>query len=641
MSNYSGPYLAPNGLPWLSASQVEGFADCERKWGLRYLKKLKHQDPSAALGARIHEIAEAWLKTGTPPDETEALTLPDKYHESGQWTYYPGQIFKSGMHMLKHAVAHTPKIEGFFRFKSNVSHEIYWQGAKDLSWVSDRPWVGDHKSSKNPKRYGKNAKGLTPGWQAEEAHAKLKGNSTRLLCDTQAMLYSYEAQETHGAKDNGLGWFYYPTRPSNTNKPNAVEVIAPRDHVLEQVARIEGIAKRTLQMYKEKPDPRTLPFNREMCDGFGGCPYKETEHCDAHQLKLTSFFGESNMANDSELFMNFVNTKFAPVGAPPPPPVPVMSAPPPPVPVMSAPPPPPPVPLTMGVEEFHQKHVRPLTEESTDNRTHEFLAQTIGVKAAERIIGQVKAESVLPPPPAPHAPPVFIDRTPRWEDQAGATNNIDALTAEMNARLANRPLVERGTINPLEAPLYAPASPEEAAVMTPVVDTSEKAAPDVLDTMDRTALKALNIRLGLCTESSRFQEPKLRANVREYAQTHNFTVESIIRGDVTFNEIVYTGVMPRGQNVDTSTPPVYVSSGLPPIEDCQFRGEEANRDIDTNIALSMEEREAVQAASQGLTPISITPGTVQRNFDSELKKQEIRDIVRSELERFFAERFGR
>ena len=265
-------------------------------------------------------------------------------------------------------------------------------------------------------------------------------------------------------------------------------------------------------------------------------------------------------------FTDFINQRFAPTSAPMPPAPPAPPAPPifipppahnvvPPVPgqTFSIPPPPPPAP-------------RPLTEESDDTRTHDFLAQTIGAKAVERILG------VVPPP----MPPEF--------------------TRAVFTPTDGRPEVEHGFINSPEGGKYAPASPEEAAIMVPIVDTAEKQEPDQYDAMDRTALKALCIQRGLCTESSRFQEPKLRSLLRE-----------------------------AGQNVDTSEEVQTVSHQL-----------EANRDVDESVrdvGLTSEEQDAIKIAA-----ISITDGQ-----SDELDKLEgmIARIVTERLEHFFSQKFGR
>jgi PD-(D/E)XK nuclease superfamily len=622
--NYSGPYLAPNGLPWLSASQVEGFADCERKWGLRYLAKLKHQDPSAALGTRIHEIAEAWLKAGTPPDEQEAMVLPDKYHASGQWTYYPGQIFKSGMHMLKHAVQHGPKIEGFFRFKSQVEHEIYWQGAKDLSWFDGvRVHVGDHKSSKNPKKYGKNAKKLTLGWQAEEKYAKEKGNATRLLCDTQALLYAHEARETpykfqdvtiRPDADVGLGWYYYPTRPSNTNKPNAVEVIAPRDHVLEQVASIEGVAKRTLQMYREKPDPKKLPFNTEMCDGYGGCPFKETEHCDAHKHSFFGQLGDQPMANDTS-FLSFISEKFPVQGAPPP------------APAMVPPPPPalgPPIPPTSLAFE----------SDDSDARAKAFIAQVTATAP-----GALR-QAVPPPPPAPPVVgPVGTHTFVAAPMPPAVSAALGSAPSALDIDFTGRPRVESGYINAPESPMYAPASPEEAAVMVPVINTKEEQAPDELDGLDRDTLKKVNITLGLCTESSRFQEPRLRANIREFAQVHGRTIAECLKGPVyVATEEVQAEFEAKMKSVIPEAPPSLQNS---PMFLGMLEGDKVQQEMEAEEARGTLENTQLTAVELVATKLAGEQLGMAVGHLEDVLSNEIRQVVREELARFFSERFGR
>ena len=243
--------------------------------------------------------------------------------------------------------------------------------------------------------------------------------------------------------------------------------------------------------------------------------------------------------SDTSDFASFISARFPSNNAPTPPPPPAPPA------FVPAPPAHNVVPPVPGQTFSIPPAPRPLTEESDDTRTHDFLAQTIGAKAAERILA------------SPMSP---------------------EFTRAIFTPTDGRPEVEHGFINSPEGGKYAPASPEEAAIMVPIVDTAEKQEPDQYDAMDRTALKALCIQRGLCTESSRFQEPKLRSLLREAG----------------------------------------------PLE--------ANRDVDESvrdIGLTSEEQDAIKVVGQ-----SISSG--QEDMETMIAR-----IVTERLEHFFSQKFGR
>lgn len=453
-----GSYLAPSGSPWLSVSQIEMFAGCERKWGIRYLKKIRTPpSPAAAVGTRVHEIAEAYLKNRTRPNLAEYMDVT----ETNQFTqvskevrYYPGQIFQAGIHLLPAPGSVNMLAEGAFRFPTQVTGEpIYWQGALDMEYYKEAlPTVGDHKTSKNPKAYGKTAEPLDEGWEADEERRKYAKKITpgRLLADPQFNLYSYHIQEKAKVDRNSGLWVYYDTIKHTAHK---IQVVGERQIVHYQVAKIEAKARRALQMYRDKPNPDDMEPNPRFCSAFGGCAYKNTEHCKLHMQEL---LGEEAAMSTSD-FMSFVSSMTAgtPSVVPPPPPAPPMMAPPPPPPPAIVAAPPPPAPIFANVDAEALDVVRSLL--TKQGHSPELVEERMGM---------------------------------------------------------NRPAVEAGFINPPEAAgLTAVASPEELAPVSVSENTNSVALED-LDVMDRDALKRLAVNLGVCETSSRFGEAKLRELIR-------------------------------------------------------------------------------------------------------------------------------
>lgn len=111
----------------LSASQLEMYRDCHRKWGLRYLDKIKlPQHPSAELGSRVHKVLADYLKIGKPP----------KYGTQEARIVLPGIRYlpKPGV----------PKVEQHFMLELEG---IKFQGYIDFEYEENGQLVvGDHKT---------------------------------------------------------------------------------------------------------------------------------------------------------------------------------------------------------------------------------------------------------------------------------------------------------------------------------------------------------------------------------------------------------------------------------------------------------------------------------------------------------------
>lgn len=490
---YTGSYLAPNGLPWLSVSQVEKFNGCARQWAIRYLGKIKDEDASSlVLGTRVHEIAEAYLKEGARPNLGEFLKLPKRNRRTGEVkeiTYYPGQIVHAGVHLLP--VPGSAKIEGDFRFSTEVDGDpVYWQGALDMEMPSDaleKRWkgpdvllVGDHKTSTNIKNYGKTAEPLTQGWEADEEKRKASKypKPGRLLADPQFNLYAHKLQREHKVSRCGGYWVYYLTDPTKPAEAQAVPVVAESDHVLEQVAKLEKSARVILSLYKDKPDPGTIEPNVSQCDAFGGCPYKDTKYCVLDNRTALSI-GDAMSDDFMSAISKLVDAQPAPVRIPPPPPPP---------PKLTVPPPPPPPPAPAATYNV-------VKASQGDNPWGvQQLAPAIGTQPVN---GQSEVSSIEPDAEAMEALKGYMrDAMKLSEDK------IEEYT---------RPKVEHGFINSPEGPEFPIASPEELA---PVVDTKAEVSTDSLDSMDRDALKAFAVHLGVVQANARFQAPKLKELIR-------------------------------------------------------------------------------------------------------------------------------
>ena len=213
----------------LSASQVQTFIDCQRKWGWKYLDGIEEPlNASAELGRAVHAELEKYLKGGEIDFTTEI-----------------GYIAASGLHHLPKPGAEGMRVEEEFHFEGPSGHT--YLGYKDLEMPRV---VYDHKSTGDLK------------WQKTEEDLKK---------DIPATLYAVDYFRTHPDEDSvELRWVYYQTRGT---KKSAITV-ATRYQVetwdrfleIEQVAQQmqEASAKKTLE----------LPPSVNHCSAYGGCPHQ-------------------------------------------------------------------------------------------------------------------------------------------------------------------------------------------------------------------------------------------------------------------------------------------------------------------------------------------------------------------------------
>lgn len=218
-----------------SASQVETFELCPRKWARQKLDGLVSpvEKPSLTLGKAVHAYLEAWLRDGTPIDTSTKA----------------GKIALSGVQHLP--APKTPGMQVEAKF-SLISGGHLLIGQKDVTFevVGKRPLVLDHKTTRN-FRWAKSADDL-------------KDNA-------QAALYAADAMFHAGAPECDLQWTYYRTeggRASHVVRARVTrEDIAPRlRRTVESCDAMAAIRARGLKA-------RDIPMNASACDAFGGCEF--------------------------------------------------------------------------------------------------------------------------------------------------------------------------------------------------------------------------------------------------------------------------------------------------------------------------------------------------------------------------------
>lgn len=227
------------GSLYVSASEIELFDLCPRKWAFVYVEnKRPPPNDSAALGTRVHAILEKWLKDGTAPDT---------------WTP-EGEIAASGLHLLPAPKIPTLVTEEQFHF---TSQRAWYTGFKDFRYrdADGLLHVGDHKTTKS----------FTWAKTTDE-----------ILCHSQALIYAVdEFHKNPGDNRLALDWVYYKTTGSRKAEPRFQ--IVSKDTVAEMFfEHVDPVAGEITRLHHEvPPSASALEFVPDFraCDAFGGCAF--------------------------------------------------------------------------------------------------------------------------------------------------------------------------------------------------------------------------------------------------------------------------------------------------------------------------------------------------------------------------------
>ena len=181
----------------LSATQIDIFQLCPRKWDWQYVKKIPlPPNRSQALGSRVHEILESYNRDGTVPDRNETFQF-----ETDDRIFFPGRVALLALPRLPKPG--TGKVEGEFIIKAKAADYL---GYIDLE-TEDR--IIDFKTTSDPKRWAK-----TP---------------ETLQHDPQAIIYAMKKLLDSKVNRVILEWLYLKT--SGTGKPWPVIIEVERAHV--------------------------------------------------------------------------------------------------------------------------------------------------------------------------------------------------------------------------------------------------------------------------------------------------------------------------------------------------------------------------------------------------------------------------
>lgn len=238
----------------VSASQINTFVECPRKWAFSKLEKIKTPTQRNALvGERVHKILEDWLSKGVAPDPEERLVIDNV-------EFHPGRSAYGGMHHLPPPGQHLD-LEGNF-------HMRHWTGRVDFAWASlNNQYV-------MPVHYG--VEGVIPGIGDHKTtgskNFQYALDEETLRTDAQGIIYANAILEHFPlAKETDLLWVYY-----SQHKPHVSKKVHLRVHRDESRYRLEPLDKLAVELIKLRGSDRKaadLPPNLDSCKKYGGCPH--------------------------------------------------------------------------------------------------------------------------------------------------------------------------------------------------------------------------------------------------------------------------------------------------------------------------------------------------------------------------------
>lgn len=224
----------------LSATEIETFQTCKRKWAFRYIDQIEVKpSASAQLGNLVHQALENYL-VGNPIDV--------KSHE--------GRIASAGLHYLPEAIP-KENVERHILFSSDG---LIFQGYIDFfHHLGSQTWLlGDHKTcSSFASSLDKN---------------ELKHN-------TQANIYAHWLFQERNAQTVKLRWIYYRTK--GIAQAQCVEAELDKEEALKNFQPILKTAAEIKELIEKKAISAELPKNTAACFKYGPCPFYS--HCKSDQ----------------------------------------------------------------------------------------------------------------------------------------------------------------------------------------------------------------------------------------------------------------------------------------------------------------------------------------------------------------------
>jgi len=239
----------------VSATQINEYMTCKRRWVAGYLLGLKQpQTEAMAFGEAGHKMLETYHKTGTPPD----VTQPWQFTKDSR-IRYPGLSAKKA---LKHIPPPgTGRSEHGFSF---VIKGFKFVGYIDLEWFQSETelYVTDYK--------------FVSSYQSALDAMTLADN-------VQATIYATKAIIEHNVDSVNLKWIYVLSTKNPSARP--IETMLSKNQTGKQMQKLLRICeemyslKQEIQEIRSKNDKdyneilNIIPPTMQSCSRYAGCYY--------------------------------------------------------------------------------------------------------------------------------------------------------------------------------------------------------------------------------------------------------------------------------------------------------------------------------------------------------------------------------
>lgn len=247
----------------LSASQIETFELCPRKWAWRYLEGYELPSNAAAqFGTEVHEQLENYYKLGKPIDtsrksgELALAMLP-----YGPPIGMPGLEVEEWFHV--DAWGHVIRGKRDLAFPGVV---LDWKTTSSFAWAK----------SACPGNFGMPS---VFGLDGEPHCYACKGSLDRagrcehsLAENIQGGLYAAASMLASGLPYADLRWVYGQKSPM---KAKPVDVRLTEAMIAPTLERVGKLADEIQYFSALRPRALELPYNVHACEAFGGCAYQE------------------------------------------------------------------------------------------------------------------------------------------------------------------------------------------------------------------------------------------------------------------------------------------------------------------------------------------------------------------------------
>lgn len=238
----------------VSATQIENFRRCQRYWAWGKIEKiLRPPHQATALGHRVHEILEGYLKSDTKIDLSEAWQLGPQTR-----VFYPGKIAAALYKNIALLDQSEWLIETEFE-NTDIVPGVSLVGKIDVWWRDQNGdfHIIDHKTSSDPEKWGK--------------------KKDDLELDSQRILYSLVL-----GRDNLRNTTEFSLSYGSTNLEHKKNYVVTVGDTNAHIAALWGEHFRPLvlemaRLKKQGVRALELEPNTDACGLFGGCPYRE--HC--------------------------------------------------------------------------------------------------------------------------------------------------------------------------------------------------------------------------------------------------------------------------------------------------------------------------------------------------------------------------